>query len=80
METKHEKFVRLAESRTNTELKKIELLGNLSNRRNYDYDNQEVKEIFKAIDKELLRVKKLFESELDKDKNKFSFSKIKGEK
>ena len=72
METKHEKFVRLAESRTNTVLKKIELLGNLSNRRNYDYDNQEVKE--------LLRVKKLFESELDKDKNKFSFSKIKGEK
>ena len=55
-------------------------MGNLSNRRNYDYDNQEVKEIFKAIDKELLRVKKLFESELDKDKNKFSFSKIKGEK
>ena len=78
METKHEKFVRLAESRTNTVLKKIELLGNLSNRRNYDY--QEVKEIFKAIDKELLRVKKLFESELDKDKSKFSFSKIKGEK
>ncbi len=39
------KFVRLAESRTNTVLK-IELLGNLSNRRNYGLYNQKLKKYF----------------------------------
>ena len=42
-------FVRLAEARTNKILKGLELLGNLSNKSNYSYEDEDVKKIFKAI-------------------------------
>ncbi len=48
-ESKHDKFCRLAESRTNNVLKQLELLSNLSNRSSYDYSQQDVDKIIKAI-------------------------------
>jgi hypothetical protein len=78
METKNEKFIRLAEARVNSVIQKIQLIGNLSNRRNYDYSEKEVNELFKAIELELQRAKKLFEVEVSKENSKFRFSK-KGE-
>ena len=77
MEDKHERFVRLAESRTNTGIQKIHLIGNLANRSNYDYNEDEVSEIFKAIELEIQRTKKMFEVEFIKKDNRFSFSKNK---
>ena len=38
MEDKHDRFLRLAESRTNAAIQKIHLIGNLANRSNYDYN------------------------------------------
>ena len=61
MEDKHERFLRLDESRTN----------------NYDYNEDEVSEIFKAIELEIQRTKKMFEVEFIKKDNRFSFSKNK---
>ena len=78
METKNEKFIRLAEARVNSVIQKIQLIGNLSNRRNYDYSEKEVNELFKAIEVELQRAKQLFEVEVSKENSKFRFSK-KGE-
>jgi hypothetical protein len=78
METKNEKFIRLAEARVNSVIQKIQLIGNLSNRRNYDYSEKEVNELFKAIELELQRAKRLFEVEVSKENSKFRFSK-KGE-
>ena len=78
MENKNEKFIRLAEARVNSVIQKIQLIGNLSNRRNYDYSEKEVNELFKAIEVELQRAKKLFEVEVSKENSKFRFSK-KGE-
>lgn len=75
MEDKHERFLRLAESRTNTVIQKIHLIGNLANRSNYDYNEDEVSEIFKAIELEIQRTKKMFEVEFIKKDNRFSFSK-----
>ena len=75
METKNEKFIRLAEARVNSVIQKIQLIGNLSNKRNYDYSEKEVNELFKAIELELQRAKKLFEVEVSKEKSKFRFSK-----
>ena len=75
MEDKHERFLRLAESRTNTVIQKIHLIGNLANRSNYDYNENEVSEIFKAIELEIQRTKKMFEVEFIKKDNRFSFSK-----
>jgi predicted signal transduction protein with EAL and GGDEF domain len=46
---KRSKFVELAESRVNRILSGLDSLSNLSNRRNYDYDQQQVRKIFKAI-------------------------------
>ena len=49
-ETKREKFIRLAETRTNKILDMIQLLGNLSSTSTYEYSQQDVEKIFGAID------------------------------
>jgi len=49
MESKHDKFIRLAESRTNSALKTIELISNLANDKNYDYTDQEFESIVKTL-------------------------------
>ena len=46
---KREKFVRLAEGRTQSALDAIRKLGNLSNRRAYEYSDSDVKKIVKAL-------------------------------
>jgi len=49
MSEKREKFVRLAEGRTRTALDAIRKIGNLSNKRAYEYDEQDVKKITRAL-------------------------------
>lgn len=46
---KREKFIRLAEGRTQSALDAIRKLGNLSNSRAYEYDDADVKKIIKAL-------------------------------
>lgn len=48
-----QKFVELATRRVNNALKAIQLIGNLSNRSNYDYTEADVEKIFTAINKEI---------------------------
>lgn len=63
-ETKDSRFVRIAEARTNKIINMIRLLGNCSNKRNYDYTEEEVRKIFAAIENELKITKnKFLESE-----------------
>jgi len=64
MSSKRERFVRVAERRTNNVLLNLRLLGNCSNRQNYQYDQEDVKRIFQALDAEVRRIKGLFESAL----------------
>lgn len=59
-ESKRERFVRLAEARTNKILDMMKLLGNCSSRANYDYSDADVKKIFNAIEKELKNTKARF--------------------
>lgn len=59
-ETKREKFVRLAEARTNKTIAMIQLLGNCSNSSAYDYTQQDVDKIFAAIEAEIREAKKKF--------------------
>ena len=49
-ETKREKFVRLAEERTNKIIDMLQLLGNCSNSSAYDYSQEDVDKIFSAIE------------------------------
>lgn len=60
METKRERFVRLAEARTNKILDMLRLLGNCSSKSNYDYTDEDVKQIFAALEKELKNTKNRF--------------------
>ena len=60
-ETKNEKFRRLAESRVNSLLDRLRLLGQLSDKKNYDYTDEQVSKIFRAIDSELKDTKSKFQ-------------------
>jgi hypothetical protein len=46
---KRTKFVKLAEGRTQSALNAIRKLGNLSNRRSYEFDEADVRKIVKAL-------------------------------
>lgn len=70
-ESKREKFVRLAEARTNKILDMLELLGNCSNQSAYDYTQQDVDRIFSAIESEVREVKKKFGKSDTKKATKF---------
>lgn len=59
-ETREQKFKRLATQRTNAVLDKLRLLGNLANKSNYGYNEEDIKKIFSAIDSQLRLVKMKF--------------------
>ena len=71
-ETKRDKFVRLAEARTNKIIDMIQLLGNCSNLSAYDYTQQDVDKIFTAIENELREAKKKFSKVDSKKGSRFS--------
>jgi len=48
-ETKRERFKRLAEARTRAVLAKLKVLGNCANRAAYEYADDDVKSIFRAL-------------------------------
>ncbi len=56
-----EKFVKLATKRVNRTIKCINLIGNLSNRSNYDFTDEDVAKIFKALQEELNACQKRFD-------------------
>lgn len=59
-ETKRERFVRIAEARTNKILVMMRLLGNCSSKGNYEYTDEDIKKIFGALEKELKNTKNKF--------------------
>lgn len=59
-ETKRDRFVRVAEARTNKIIDMLQLLGNCSNKVNYEYTEDDVKQIFNAIEKEMKNQKSRF--------------------
>ena len=70
-ETKREKFVRLAEARTNKIIDMIQLLGNCSNQSQYEYTTKDVSKIFAAIQTELDAAKKRFNTQESQKGTKF---------
>ncbi len=72
-ENKNEKFKRIALSRTNKIINMIDLLGNLSNKSNYDYTDEEVDKMFRAIEASLRNAKSKFSSTTYPKRKKFEF-------
>ncbi len=63
MRDKREKFVELMEARVNRAIKDIQLIGNLSNRSAYSYTDEDVRKVFRAVQKELDTAKARFAGE-----------------
>lgn len=59
---RRDKFVKLAEARTNNAIKQIKLIGNLSNRGNYSYTESDVDKIHGALQKEVKAMKDRFQN------------------
>lgn len=59
-ENKRDRFVRIAEARTNKIIDMIRLLGNCSNPNVYEYADKDVKQIFDAIETEIKSAKSKF--------------------
>lgn len=59
MRDRRERFVSLAEARTEKALNAIRLLGNLANRANYEYTDGDAAQIVRALEHEVknLRIK-----------------------
>ena len=72
-ETKREKFVRLAERRTNRIIDQLDLLGNLSNTNTYEYTKKDISKMFKAIEEALTESKRKFTKNDGKSDKRFSF-------
>lgn len=72
METRRDRFVRLAEARTNKILNMIKLLGNCSNVSSYEFTNKDIDKIFNAIELELRESRKRFNKQDCKKSIKFS--------
>ena len=66
-----EKFVRLAEARVTRALKDIKLIGNLSNKSNYVYTEEDAKKIVSALKKAVDDTKARFEAKGDQDTANF---------
>ena len=69
IENKRQKFIRLAELRTNKAVMAIENLIGLSNPRNYDYNIKDVDKIIKALKDSVNIVSSSFSK--SKEKKKF---------
>lgn len=59
-ETRRSRFKRMATKRTNKVLEQLRILGNLSNKSYYDYSDEEINKMFRAIESQLKTVKARF--------------------
>lgn len=76
-ELKAEKFSRLAERRASEIISKLRLIGNLSDKRNYDYSEDQVRQLFDALEGELRLCKARFKAADAATRDKFTFKKQK---
>jgi hypothetical protein len=68
---KREKFIELANKRVNKAINAVRLVGNLSNKSNYEYSSEDIKKVFDALDTELKKCRSLFEKNGRKENKPF---------
>ena len=73
-ENDRQKFVNLANKRVSKALKGIQLIGNLSNRSNYDYREDDVEKIIRALQDEISACRKRFDLALKKRNGRTLFA------
>ncbi|PYD89959.1 hypothetical protein DNF23_25065 [Pseudomonas syringae pv. pisi] len=65
------KFIELANARVARAIKDLRLIGNLSNRKNYEYTDEEAKKILKVLEAEVDILKERFRPQPVEHKNLF---------
>jgi hypothetical protein len=60
MESRKDRFNRIASKRTNDIINKIRILGNCSNKSTYEYSKEDIDKIFNTLNQELKRTKDKF--------------------
>ena len=65
------KFIELAEKRVNKTLNDMRLIGNLSNRSNYAYTDEQVDKIFRVLEGQIKDIKALFKKKKVEGKEGF---------
>lgn len=74
VKSKRKRFEDVASKRVQYIIGKLELLGNCSNRNNYDYNAEDVKKMFSVIKDQLKKTETKFNDQLSKKlKSKFEF-------
>ncbi len=72
MRDKRAKFVELANQRVNKAVDQLRLIGNLSNRAAYDFNDEDVRKIVKALQKALDATKARFSEDATGSEQSFS--------
>lgn len=67
------KFEELAEKRVNEALKRIRLVGKLSNKSNYSYTEEHTKQIIRALEEEVKALKGKF-ADVSEESREFKFA------
>lgn len=67
---KRERFIRVVESRVNKILSNLDNLGKCSNKRNYEYSEEEIRRIFREIQRKVKETRLQFQ---DGARNKGKF-------
>lgn len=67
-----ERFVDLANKRVTSAILQLRLVGNLANRKNYQYDTDDAKKIVRTLQRELDDLKARFKGEDSNDSSIFS--------
>ena len=68
-DTRRDRFTRIAERRVNKILDNLENLGKCSNKRNYDYSPDDVKKIFREIERKVKETKLMFQGQTNNRKS-----------
>ena len=72
--TRRERFENVAARRTQKILDLLDILGNCSNRTNYEYTDSDIRKMFSAIKEKTRNTEAAFGSAMNKEeKNKFKF-------
>lgn len=65
------KFIELANKRVNKAIKDLQLVGNLANRQNYEFTDEQSKKIIRVLQQEVEQVKQCFQSTEEAGRGEF---------
>jgi hypothetical protein len=66
------KFIELANARVNRAIKDLQLIGNLANKRAYEYSEKDARQIVKALEAEIDKIKDRYKSGSERTNNIFN--------